>query len=341
MAELPPMGKERGLAVKNFQTVVDAGYFDAINERVLARSSRKKALAKWKKIREENPMLGDDEIEQMKKAQAAERRKKSRQAKRNEGLSSKGQILRAHRWRMLVMNDRQEATWNNKLSFIPIAQVQSYGKQNLARLQKLHERIVVALRLRGGNGSTTTTVRHQKGNSFGVTVAPGGRQPPRPQERSDHYSGTIQLKQQQNAETAHLQQELIAVVEACIEEAFGVCHWYRAVKHAFKEVPVNRRLPNCKLPVSNIWWNWNVNNSTSHIDKNTTAPCFVFTPYTYKGAELLCAAGNRKIPLKEGQIVGGSWQLWPHCNDKLHSDERYSIVAYFDYRMLQDNYWIR
>jgi hypothetical protein len=98
------------------------------------------------------------------------------------------------------------------------------------------------------------------------------------------------------------------------------------------------------LPGSNIWWNWNDHESEEHIDWNAVAPCFVLTPYTYRGAELLCGIGSGeilKVPMKAGQVVGGSWQRFPHCSDKLKSGERFSFVVYFDYRMLSDNYWIR
>lgn len=99
-------------------------------------------------------------------------------------------------------------------------------------------------------------------------------------------------------------------------------------------------LPNSSLPGAQIWWNWNTTKSRSHIDDNAVSPCFVLTPYTYRGAELLSGANDLKIPMKAGKVEGGSWQRFPHCNDILLDLERYSFVVYFDERMLQENYWV-
>lgn len=333
-----PMGRNRTPAVKAFQEIVDQGHFVFTTSFLHARPSRKLALAKWKAIRERDPTLTDADIRKMQRKEAAEKKKQTRDSRRALGVSTKGKLLAEHRWRKLNMGDQMEDIWTQKLSFIPVAQVRPFGKENLCKLQNLHERLVAAVRLRGGK----KTSKHQKGQSVGMTVSPGGRRPRNPKEsNADHYSGTIQLKKFDNGLMHLLQQEVVATVTACIEEAFGSIHWYKAVKEAFEKVPGNRRLPNCPLPVSNIWWNWNVNESKVHIDSNAISPCFVFTPFTYDGAELLCGADNIKIPLEAGQIVGGSWQRYPHCNDKLWSGERYSFVAYFDYRMLQHTYWIR
>lgn len=331
-----PVGRNKTQAVSAFQKIVDQGHFSYIKRRLCARPSRKVALAKWKAVREQNPTLTDADIRKMQRQEAAEKKKQTREELRRLGVSTKGTLLAKHSWRKLDMGD--QSAWTHKLSFIPVAQVRPFGEKNLDKLRSVHKRLVDVVRLRGG----TKTTQHQTGQSVGVTVAPGGRRPSDPQESNpERYSGTIQLKKFNNPEMQRLQEDLITTVTACIEEAFGCLLWYRAVKEAFEKVPGNRRLPNCPLPVSNIWWNWNVNKSTAHIDSNTISPCFVFTPYTYHGAELLCGAGNLKIPMHAGEIIGGSWQRFPHCSDTLWSGERYSFVAYFDYRMLQDTYWIR
>ena len=78
-----------------------------------------------------------------------------------------------------------------------------------------------------------------------------------------------------------------------------------------------------------------------HVDWDSVSPCFVLTPHTYEGGELLLGANNTKYPLREGQVLGGSWQRWPHCNGDVKASNRCSFVAYFDYRFLNENYWHR
>ena len=231
-----------------------------------------------------------------------------------------------------------EDTWKRKLSFIPALQVGKFSTENLKKLQEAQERLVEAVRLRGG---AQTTKSHQKGVSMGVTVSPGGRRPQNPQECSREFSGTIQLKTFQSAVMKQLQEEVTAILTECIEEAFGHVNWCKAAKEAFRNVPKNRRLPNSSLPGSNIWWNWNANKLTSHIHSNAVSPCFVLTPHTHDGAELLCGANNHKTPMEAGKAVGGSWHRFPHCNDTLWSGERHSFVVHFDCRMSQKSHWIR
>jgi len=339
-ADIFPGPQQRSKAVAAFQGEVHRGNFVTVESRRLAKSSRSKALAKWKMIKEQNPSLSREDIKKMQRHQAVERKRAARQAYRENGVSSKGQLTLGNKWRVLEMGNHKEDIWKKKLSFVPVAQVRAFSKGNLAKLQELQERLVAAMRLRGGDVATKTK-KHQKGVSLGLTVISGGKRPNNPQELSNSYSGTIQLKKHSPTELRMLQNEVTATITACIEEAFGGVNWYKAVKEAYKKVPHNRRLPDSSLPASNIWWNWNVNKSTSHIDANAMPPCFVLTPYTYNGAELLCSASNLKIPLIAGQVIGGAWQRFPHCNDQLFGDERYSFVAYFDHRMLCESYWIR
>jgi len=336
-----PGPKSRSEAVAIFQEAVCRGVFSKVESRRLAQCSRKEALAKWRKIEEDNPSLSEEGKKKMQCWLAAERKKAARKALRAHGVSSKGKLRADNKWRVLEMGDHKEETWKRKLSFVPLAQVGTFGKDNLTKLQLLQDRLVAAVRLRGGARDKTKTKKHQTGLSLGLTVISGGRRPTNPRERKAEYSGTIQAKTHSNVEMQALQEEVTAIITTCIEEAFGHVNWYKAAKEAFQKVPSNRRLSKSSLPASNIWWNWNTNGSTAHIDTNAVSPCFVLTPYTYNGAELLCQANNLKIPLTAGQVIGGSWQRFPHCNDELFSDERYSFVVYFDYRMLCEAYWIR
>ena len=335
-------------AIEAFATVVEDGGFSKVKKQLSTRVSRREALLKWQRLREANPTITEAEIRKMQRAEAAERKRQARKVYRGQGVSPKGVLVKGEKWREISMGD-EISVWKKKLSFVPVMEIGSFGKENQAKLQSLQERLVKVVRLRGGatiesapaSNAAKRTKKHQKGVSMGLTVAPGGRRPQNPLTSTRHYSGTIQHKKFTDATMLELQNEAVQVLTDCIEEAFGPSLWYTAVKQAFRNIPENRRLPNTPLPASGIWWNWNVGKSEPHIDSNVMMPCFVFTPYTYHGAELLCSATNMKIPMEAGRIVGGSWARYPHCNDRLLSGERYSFVVYMDYRLLDDNYWVR
>ena len=338
-----PSRKGRGAKVKAFQQFVSDGGFDGVSSRRLVKASRSAALAKWdtKGTKEDN--------KEKQRREAAEKKKKARAAYRSHGVSTRGALLPTDKWRVLRVGDHDFAVWRKKLSFVPVVHIGKFGENNLAKLRQVQARLVEVIRLRGGgggggggnSGGAKATGTHQKGLSLGITIAPGGTPPTNPREQSASYSGTIQLKVYKDPEMRALRKEVIAVLTACIEEAYGHVNWYKALKEAFQRVPKNRRLPGTTMPATGIWWNWNVGESKAHIDWNAVMPCFVFTPYTYKGAELLVADNNRKIPMIAGRIVGGSWQLFPHCNDKLYDVDRYSFVVYYDYRALSPSYWLR
>ena len=334
--EYPEGAKSRRLALASFKTALKQ---TEIKKGCGVKASYSKAKAFWDNYRKENPTVSDVEVRAMQRKVAAARKKQKRNMLRREGISTTGTLLQE--WRLLTMGDQKEEIWAKKLSFIPTVQLGHIGAQNLARLQSLNEKLIQEVRLRGG---ATTTQKHKKGKSLGRTVAPGGTLTRQLQEREGrHVSGSIQMARGVDAK---LQKEVTDIVTACLEEAFGMQHWYRATKQCFSKVPSNRRLPHSSLPGSNIWWSWKGHKqmlppeNEVHIDTNTLPPCFVFCPHTYKGAELLLGAGiNRKIPMPAGRVVGGSWQRFPHCNAKLSgSEDRYSFVVYFNYRMLQDSY---
>lgn len=335
-----PGKKKRAKAKKAFERFVEEGGFNEVDSRRLVRAGRRDALARWRGIREAYPALLPKDIKKMQRAEDARKRREARAAYRLNGVSHCGRLLVSHSWRVLKMGDSDEAVWKRKLSFVPVVHVGKFGKDNLAKLQLLQENMVRVFRLRGGASSSKKTGTHQKGVSLGYSVSPGGAPPKNPRERSAHYSGTVQMRKHCTAEMQALQGEVVNVLTAIIEEAYGHVVWYKALKEAFKNVPKTRRLPTT-VPASGIWWNWNVTKSEVHIDWNTVMPCFVLTPHNYKGAELLIGDSNRKIPMTAGRVVGGSWQRFPHCNGKLWGDERYSFVVYYDWRMLGESYWLR
>lgn len=337
--EHPFGASSRKVATLAFKELVEVGHFGSIDSNCLAKASRTQSLSKWKQVKKGHSHLTPLEVDKEQRKLAVEKKKELRALLRKHGVAAKGALRLDNQWRVLHMGDHDEEVWRGKLSFIPLAKVGKFGEENQARLHRLQDHLE-AIHLRGGF-NVIATRRHQKGTSFGMTVCPGGRRPNNPRERHTHFSGTIQLKKFKDAELQSTQEEVIACMTACIEEAFGKNHWYIAAKDAFRNVPQNRRLPSSSLPASNIWWSWNDHESMPHIDTNTTTPCFVLTPYTYHGAELLCGTNELKIPLHTGKVVGGSWNRHPHCNDTLLSGNRYSFVAYFDYRMLGPTYWLK
>jgi len=330
----PMSATDRASAVAAFKASLEGD--EKRSDKLGVTVSRASSLAFWKHYRKKNASLTDKEVHMMRRKVAAIRKRQKRALDRECGIGTNGKLLVEHRWRMLEMGDYKETTWQKKLSFIPVLSVGRFGASNLAKLQTVQERLVDAVRLRGG--ATKQTKKHQSGSSLGRTVMSGGRLPRalRKDHSADPVSGTIQLKKFCDSQ---LQSDAIEAVTACIEEAFGNQAWYKVAKECFKMVPNERRLPNSSVPGLNLWWSWNTHKSVAHIDANTVPPCFVLCPYTYHGAELLCAAGRRKIPLVAGRVVGGSWQRFPHCNDALLDDRvRYVFVAYFDYRMLSSSY---
>ena len=300
------------------------------------KASRAESLAFWDWCRRQNPTVTACTIRALQRKVAALRKKRKRSLDRLNGVGTMGDLLSEHRWRTLSLGDHEEKVWREKLSFVPVVSIGSFSSQNVRKLQEVQERLVKAVRLRGGAHKTKT---HQSGRSVGRTVVSGGRVPSDVRERNasvNHVSGTVQLAKFTNE---RLQKDVTAMLTACIEEAFGDRGWYKAAKLCFEKVPLDWRLPGSSLPASSIWWNWNSRKSRVHIDTNAVLPCFVLCPYSREGAELLCAAGERKIPMSVGRVVGGCWHRFPHCNDVLRGkDKRYSFVVYFDSRMLNRSY---
>jgi len=298
--------------------------------------SRAKSLAFWRQYRRLNPAVTDGEVRSMQRAVAAARKRAKRLLDQKNGVSSTGNLLADHSWRRLNLGDHVEGSWSKKLSFVPVVKIASFGTKNLFRLHNVHERLVELVRLRGGGRKTN---KHQTGKSLGRTVMSGGRvsrELRRANPTITHVSGTIQLAKLSDS---LIHKEAIETVTACVEEAFGNEGWYKVAKQCFSCVPHSRRLPHSSLPASNIWWSWNSHHSAVHINSNTLPPCFVLCPYTYNGAELLIGESERKIPLSAGRVVGGSWQRFPHCNGELLSEgDRYSFMAYFNYRMLNPSF---
>jgi hypothetical protein len=339
--DFPRGASERKDSIATFKSTVEKGSFDGVARKLgLKMVGRKESLEFWRNVKSHFEWLNDEEMRILQRHVAAIRKKNKRHNDRARGISERGRLLPADKWRVIEMGDSHEDVWRKKLSFVPTVQLGTFGPQNLARLQRLQDQLVDAVRLHGG-ADVMKTKKHQSGISLGITVAPGGRQPNHPMQGKNRYSGTIQYKTMRTTKMSQLQTDALSVMTACIEEAFGSTHWYKATKECFKGIPPNRRLPGTTLPASSIWWSWNDHVSKVHIDWNTVAPCFVLTPYTYDGANLLVGEKDRKIPMKAGSVVGGNWQRFPHCNDELLSGDRYSFVVYFDCRVLQSNYWMR
>ena len=340
MESFPSGACERALSMQSFKDALANG--DMQVARYGVKASRAKSLAFWKDYRKKHSALTDIDIRALQRKEAANRKRAKRRSDIANGVGTMGRLILEHEWRKLCVGDYAEEVWKNKLSFVPVVSLGRVGSENLSKLRKVNERLVEVVRLRGGASKikrhASKTKSHQTGTSLGRTVVSGGRIPAALSDINqdvERPSGTIQFKKFPDAT---LQRETIEVVTDCVEEAFGSQGWYKAAKTCFAEVPRDRRLPHSSLPASNIWWSWKSHKSPVHIDTNVVPPCFVFCPYTYAGAELLC--NGRKMPLDSGLVVGGSWHRFPHCNNNLLDNkvERYSFVVYFDYRMLNKSF---
>ena len=232
-------------------------------------------------------------------------------------------------WRRLSCSDEDAdiKSWGKKLDFMDPIYVGKFSHDTLQDLQALQCKLLKILpRIRGGGTSTKT---HGKGVSLGRTVTRGG-------------TNSIQMSAKMRSFKT-LQEEAIRIITRCVEEAFGSSTWYRQVKDVFRDVPETRRLPNSSLPSSHIWWSWDFRPYNAHIDRNIIPPCFIISPESHNGAELLVdlLTGRKKIPLKAGSVVGGAWARYAHCNNILRSGkekERFSFVVYFSADMLKSTY---
>ena len=56
-------------------------------------------------------------------------------------MSARGTLLQSYQWRVLEMGDGEEEMWQ-KLSFTPMVAMQSFGPENLPRLQSLNGKLV-------------------------------------------------------------------------------------------------------------------------------------------------------------------------------------------------------
>ena len=113
------------------------------------RTSRKEALAFWRKIQKDNNWMTADKLAAMQELMKHHKKKMARMEARANGISSHGLLLMEQQWRVLRLGDCK-ATWIRKLSFIPTLQVGHFVKENLAKLRNVHERLVKAVRMRGG-----------------------------------------------------------------------------------------------------------------------------------------------------------------------------------------------
>ena len=139
-----------------------------------------------------------------------------------------------------------------------------------------------------------------------------------------------------------MQDRVIAFMDTALHEAFGRTKWYQAAVAKLSAVPDERMIPSsAKLPVSHVWWTSEPDELHWHIDTNTVGAAFVFTPETYNGGDLLVMTehGIVRHKFKAGEIVGGRWQLLPHCNSKVAEGvDRRSFVLYLDKRVLSSRY---
>lgn len=182
-----------------------------------------------------------------------------------------------------------------------------------------------------------------RGFSLSRTVVSGGGHADKSQgiSGSIHFNKNVVRWKRTKTQDQQLQDRVIAFLDTALYEAFWKTTWYRAAVAKLSGVPEERMMPNSKLPVSHVWWTNEPDECHWHIDTNTVGAAFVFTPETYVGGDLLVMTehGIIRHKFKAGEIVGGQWQLLPHCNSKVaKGEDRRSFVLYLDKRVLSSSY---
>jgi hypothetical protein len=229
------------------------------------------------------------------------------------------------------------------LSFIPIRSHAKIKQKLLTRLQSLEEKLVAhfegssAQRLRGGAGNYQSDARDSnRGKSLSHTVVSGGQYA---NKRND-ISGSVHLNS--NLKTARaLQEEVNEVITEIVENSFGPQPWYMLLKFLLKDIPADRFIGTAStLPCSHIWWTRDPKSFHVHCDNNTIGAAFIFCANTVEGGSLVIQTpdGSKHTKhLKAGEILGGSWAQYAHCNEPTEYQRR-SFVVYLDYRVLSSSY---
>ena len=227
VSEFPKGAKERKLAKDEFNALLKA-LEKRLEVNLGVRTSRRASLAFWKHYKAVFPNTTAKEIKGAQQKVATYLLRKKRKTNQINGVSSRGRLLKDHLWRQLKLGDFEENSWGKKLSFVPVVKLGSFGAENLSRLRQVNQRLVQAIRLRGGGTETGT---HKKGASLGLTVESGGVIVNKLASiyPGEHISGSLQLGKKIRPCDHVLREEVIRVVTACIEEAFGNQVWYRAI----------------------------------------------------------------------------------------------------------------
>lgn len=212
----------------------------------------------------------------------------------------------------------------------------------LTCFRSLEEDILSQIDAKGNKGLKSCRGAKTLGLSLGCTFVPGHKK--------------IYSKSPFQRENQALVNELKGVTAVVFEEAFGGEEWFvnlkRKVRDAVFAIHGFEGLE-CLfggLPISCVWLSLKPQQDTAHVDVNTGPATFVMTTTNCNGGDLVITSpmdgSKRRIHLKPGQMLGGSWALFKHWNMKVqpnNSDgtegQRHSWVFYLNRNLLNIGDW--
>lgn len=305
----------------------------------------------WKKFQLMHPGISKEEISKIQaRCRKTKLRLREKMIKEVHGVDKRGGLVgnaSVLKYRLSTYKDLP----NKEMTFVPPIVIKRMPKELLQKVQNLDAKLL--LRLRGGGRARVPDARDSNiGYSLAYTVSPGGKHANK--KKGGKYVGSVQVNRniinhdRPTAAQMQLQQEVYDVIGEVIETLYGDSWWYRAAMEKLREIPKNRLIPGGKIPVSHIWYTSNPKVRHVHTDTNTIPPAFVFCPRTVYGGEVCILhpeKGVQFVQLHEGEVLGGSWAQYPHCNDRvlqgLEIDIRRSFVVYLDNRAICEAYRCR
>ena len=160
-------------------------------------------------------------------------------------------------------------------------------------------------------------------------------------------------------ENQGLVNELKSVVNMVFEEAFGSEDWYIKLKKCVHDAVFSihgQEGLDCLfggLPISCVWLSLVPEGNVAHVDVNAGPASFVMTTTNCDSGDLIISSPvdgtKRRILLKPGYILGGSWALFKHWNLQVGpsssrggeelNGERHSWVFYLNRNILNIGDW--
>jgi len=222
------------------------------------------------------------------------------------------------------------------------ADVGGMSAELLSCFRSLEHDIIDAIRDKGDKFLKKCRGANNEGLSLGCTFVPG-------------HKKIYKRSPFQRCEPV-LIEELKNLLSVVFEDAFGMEHWYKELKRKVKEAVFaihGHDGLDCLfggLPISCVWLALKPQCNQEHVDVNAGPATFVMTTSNCSGGDLVISSPidnrKRKIHLKPGQILGGSWALYKHFNMRVGGNapdgsegDRHSWVFYLNRNILNIGGW--